>query len=75
MSTISPPPPSRATPSSTIAPSTLKCDTIFLRHKVEGDEIRLEYTPTEQTADVLTKGLVREMHERFSKAMGLRRLG
>jgi hypothetical protein len=44
----------------------------FLRHKVEGEEIRLEYTPTnEQTADVLTKGLVHNKHERFSKAMGL----
>jgi hypothetical protein len=48
----------------------------FLRHKVEGEEIRLEYTPTdEQTADVLTKGLVCDKHERFSKAMGLRCLG
>jgi hypothetical protein len=46
-----------------------------LRQKVEGEEIRLEYIPTEeQTADVLTKGLVREKHERFSIAMGLRRL-
>jgi hypothetical protein len=45
----------------------------FLRHKVEGEEICLEYTPTdEQTADVLTKGLVCDKHERFSKAMGLR---
>ena len=48
----------------------------FLRHKVEGEEIRLEYTPTdEQTADVLTKGLVRKKHKRFAKAMGLHRLG
>jgi transposase InsO family protein len=47
----------------------------FLRHKVEGKEIHLEYIPTEeQTADILTKGLVREKHERFSTAMGLRRL-
>jgi hypothetical protein len=48
----------------------------FLRHKVEGEEIRLEYTPTdEQTADVLTKGLVCNKHKCFSKAMGLRCLG
>jgi hypothetical protein len=48
----------------------------FLRHKVEGEEIRLEYTPTdEQTADVLTKGLVCDKHKHFSKAMGLCRLG
>jgi hypothetical protein len=44
----------------------------FLRHKVEGEEICLEYTLTdEQTADVLTKGLVCDKHKRFSKAMGL----
>ena len=48
----------------------------FLRQKVEGEEIHLSYIPTEdQTADVLTKGLVREKHERFSIAMGLCRLG
>jgi len=48
----------------------------FLRHKVEDKEIHLEYTPTEdQVADVLTKGIVREKHERFSGAMGVRRLG
>jgi hypothetical protein len=45
----------------------------FLRHKVEGEEICLEYTPTDkQTADVLTKGLVCNKHKHFSKAMGLR---
>jgi hypothetical protein len=48
----------------------------FLRHKVEGEEIRLEYTPTDdQVADVLTKGIVHAKHERFSGAMGIRRLG
>jgi hypothetical protein len=48
----------------------------FIRHKVEGEEIHLEYTPTDdQVANVLTKGLVREKHERFSGAMGVRRLG
>jgi hypothetical protein len=47
----------------------------FLRQKVEEEEIHLAYIPTEdQTADILTKGLVREKHERFSTAMGLRRL-
>jgi hypothetical protein len=46
----------------------------FLRHKVEAEEIELPYVPTEdQIADVLTKGLVREKHERFAKEMGLRR--
>ena len=48
----------------------------FLRHKVEGEEIHFEYTPTdEQTTDVLTKGLVHEKHKQFSKAMGLHCLG
>jgi hypothetical protein len=47
----------------------------FLRQKVEGEEIRLEYTLTEeQTADVMTKGLVRKKHEHFLIAMGLHRL-
>ena len=45
----------------------------FLRQKVKGKEIHLEYTPTkEQTADILTKGLVHKKHEHFSNAMGLR---
>ena len=44
----------------------------FLRQKVEEEEIHLACIPTEdQTADVLTKGLVREKHECFSTAMGL----
>jgi transposase InsO family protein len=48
----------------------------FLRQKVEGEEITLVYTPTgDQTADILTKGLSREKHEKFSRKMGLRRLG
>ncbi|THH12524.1 hypothetical protein EW146_g7607 [Bondarzewia mesenterica] len=48
----------------------------FLREKVASGELRLEYVPTgEQVADVLTKGLPREKHERFSKGMGLRRVG
>jgi Reverse transcriptase (RNA-dependent DNA polymerase) len=48
----------------------------FLRHKVENEEIDLQYVPTgSQVADVLTKGLVREKYERFSAEMGLRRVG
>ena len=45
----------------------------FLRQKVDSEEILLMYLPTDdQVADVLTKGLVRAKHERFSKEMGLR---
>jgi hypothetical protein len=48
----------------------------FLRQKVEANEIDLEYVPTnDQVADVLTKGVCREKHERFSAAMGQRRAG
>jgi hypothetical protein len=48
----------------------------FLRQKVESEEIRLEYVPTkDQIADVLTKGLTREKHDRFSSSMGLDRPG
>ena len=44
----------------------------FLRHKVESGDITLDYMPTnDQPADVLTKGLAREKHEKFSKEMGL----
>jgi len=46
----------------------------FLRHKVESGDITLDYVPTNnQSADVLTKGLAREKHEKFSKELGLRR--
>ena len=46
----------------------------FLRHKVESGELTLDYLPTsDQPADVLTKGLSREKHERFVKDIGLRR--
>jgi len=46
----------------------------FLRHKVESGDIILDYVPTnDQSADVLTKGLAREKHERFSRDLGLRR--
>jgi hypothetical protein len=44
----------------------------FLRHKVENEEIELQYVPTgNQVADILTKGLVREKHECFAAKMGL----
>jgi len=46
----------------------------FLRHKVESGDITLDYVPTnDQPADVLTKGLAREKHKKFSKELGLRR--
>jgi len=45
----------------------------FLRHKVESGDITLNYVPTnDQSADVLTKGLAREKHKKFSKELGLR---
>jgi hypothetical protein len=48
----------------------------FLRTKVEAGEIDLQFVPSkDQVADVLTKGLVREKHECFSKGMGLRSVG
>ena len=48
----------------------------FLRQQYEEEAIELLYIPTnEQIADVLTKGLVREKHERFAARMGLRRVG
>ncbi len=47
----------------------------FLRQKVEDKDLDLAYVPTgDQVADVLTKGLVREKHERFSEAMGIHRV-
>jgi len=46
----------------------------FLRHKVESGDITLDYVPTnDQPADILTKGLAREKHEKFSKELGLHR--
>ena len=46
----------------------------FLRVKVENGELELEYVPTgEQVADILTKGLGREKHLKFSEGMGIRR--
>jgi hypothetical protein len=48
----------------------------FLRQKVDDEELELEYVPTgDQVADVLTKGLVREKHDRFAGAMGVRCVG
>ena len=46
----------------------------FLRQRVDDEEILLTYLPTDdQIADVLTKGLARAKHKRFSEEMGLRR--
>jgi hypothetical protein len=48
----------------------------FIREKLEMGVIHLEYCPTEHMmADVLTKGLVRDRHERFVKAYGLKGFG
>jgi hypothetical protein len=45
----------------------------FIREKLESEEIRLEYCPTEDmVADVLTKALAKDRHQRLAKAMGLR---
>jgi len=45
----------------------------FLCHKVESGDITLDYVSTnDQPADVLTKGLAREKHKKFSKELGLR---
>ncbi|GBE86218.1 Retrovirus-related Pol polyprotein from transposon TNT 1-94 [Sparassis crispa] len=44
----------------------------FIREKYDSGEIEPEYVPTRnQVADVLTKGLPREKHEKFSAGMGL----
>jgi hypothetical protein len=44
----------------------------FIRERVESGEVKLEYVPTNlQVADVLTKPLGREKHERFVEGMGL----
>ena len=40
--------------------------------KVKRGVLVVEYCPTEeQVADVLTKGLSKEMHKQFTSAMGL----
>ncbi|GBE82734.1 hypothetical protein SCP_0411190 [Sparassis crispa] len=44
----------------------------FICEKYDSGEIKPEYVPTgNQVADVLTKGLPREKHEKFSAGMGL----
>ena len=44
----------------------------FVRKKVEDDATSLEYVPTgDQVADVLTKALPREKHEKFTAGLGL----
>jgi hypothetical protein len=48
----------------------------FLRQQVDSKAIILKYLPTnDQVADVLTKGLTREKHERFTASMGVHRMG
>ena len=48
----------------------------FVREKVERGLIRLEYCPTEDMmADVLTKALARDKHERLRKMMGFEDFG
>ena len=45
----------------------------FLQHKVEEEEILLDYVPmNDQVADILTKALNQEKHTKFMKEMGLR---
>ena len=44
----------------------------FIRDEIEEQRIRVEYIPTgDQVADVLTKALPREKHEKFSAGLGL----
>jgi hypothetical protein len=48
----------------------------FLRQQVDSKSIELKYLPTDkQVADVLTKGLAREKHERFTANMGVHHAG
>jgi transposase InsO family protein len=45
----------------------------FIRERLENGEISLKYCPTEEmVADVLTKALAKERHQRLARAMGLR---
>ena len=45
----------------------------FIREKLESGEISLKYCPTVgMVADVLTKALANERHQRLARAMGLR---
>jgi hypothetical protein len=44
-----------------------------VREKVENKEVTIEYCDTNNmTADILTKGLAKEKHKRFSEGMGLK---
>ena len=44
----------------------------FIREKWESGEISLKYCPTEDmVADVLTKALAKDRHQRLAKEMGL----
>ena len=44
----------------------------FIREKLDSGEIAVDYVLTsDQTADILTKGLTREKHVRFSVGMGI----
>ena len=44
----------------------------FLREKVESGELEISFCGTEDmTADILTKGLCREKHRKFSEGMGI----
>ena len=56
----------------TTAQNTLKCGTTSCRQLVDEGHVSPKYLPTgDQIADVLTKGLSREKHEKFTQAMGL----
>jgi len=45
----------------------------FLRERYEANEIKIAYCDTnEMLADILTKPLSRDKHEKFSKGMGLK---
>ena len=44
----------------------------FVREKVDSGDVEIIYCPTDNmVADVLTKGLSKEKHNRFMKGMGL----
>ena len=44
----------------------------FVREKVDNEDVKIVYCPTEEMiADVLTKGLSKEKHNRFIEGMSL----
>ena len=44
----------------------------YVRNEVENGRVKLKYIPTaEMTADILTKALPQELHQRHMKAMGM----